>query len=215
MSRILLNPEDVEGGSASRDEVVTVSRREWEDLVARAGVGADPSADAVPVAAAPAARERIEALSREREEAHDRELAVRDRKVADWERAFKTALKEKELAAALAGRPLVPGAASQLIKLLRDEFDVFDDDGEFRVAARDGRPVSKAVGEMLAAPEFGHFCRPSSRGGTAVQGTNRPLAGAGGPPPPRTLGEAAVYRWREASAVRAGDPSAPIGLRRR
>src|SRR3954470_11845632 len=94
-----------------------------------------------------AARADFDALLKAREAAHAREIAAFESKAAEWERAFKSALRDRELATALAGRPLVPGAVPQLIKLWRDEFDVHEDRGEFKVSARDGRGVGQAVAE--------------------------------------------------------------------
>ena len=144
----------------------------------------------------------------------DVEASSRARRVEELERGFKAAVLDRELATALAGRSLVPGAAAQLIKLWRDDFDVYEEGGEYRVAARDGRPVAKAVAERLADAEYAHFSPPSSRGGAGVRGSGR-TAVSGAPASPRTLGEAALQRWREAALVRTDPSSAPIGLRRR
>lgn len=144
-------------------------------------------------------RARWEAILRDTESDHARELADRERKAAEWESAFKSALRERELATQLAGRPLLPGAASQLIKLWRDEFEVVADSGSHHVRSRDGRTVEQAVGEWLSAPEYAHFRQPMTRGGTSARGSNP--AGAPGrsaaASPPKTLGEAVLQRWRE------------------
>ncbi len=142
-----------------------------------------------------------------------REVADREKQIQEREAAYRSAVRDRELAVALAGRPLVPGATSQLLKLWREELDVFEEDGRCRVASRDGRSVAQAVGDWLSSPEYAHFCQPPSRGGTAVPGANRP-ATAGAAAIPRTLGEALLRRWQESSA--RPDPStAPVGLGRR
>ena len=143
-----------------------------------------------------------------------KEIADRERQSSEWERAFKSALRDREIATALAGKPLVSGAAAQLITLWRDEFSVCEERGEFRVRARDGRPITQAVTEMLDSAEYSHFRQPSSRGGTAQRGAS---IGRGSPPvapSPRNLGEAVIMQWRETMS-RSDDGSAPIGLRRR
>ena len=203
--RILPNPDaGQDGGSSAFDvDLVSISRAELDAL--RALAGASPLVEG---------RDEAAESGRAREAAHAREIADRDRKVSEWEAAFRTALRDRELATALVDRPLVSGAAPQLIRLWREEFDVFEDGGEFKVSDRQGRPVGRAVAERLASPEYAHFCRPSSRGGTASPATIRPAARTDAPPAPKTLGEAALARWHEA-ATRSQPPSAPVGLGRR
>lgn len=165
-----------------------------------------------------ALRRDFEAVLREQQASHREVVSKLEARAESLQRAYKAAIKERELAAALAGRPLVAGGAAQLIKLLRDEVDVVEEDGQFRVVTRDGKPLARAMGDWLASEEYAHFCRPAARVGTAVPGTgiNR---GSGAspsvaPPVPRTLGEATVERWREASTQAPGG-SRPIGLHRR
>ncbi len=177
-------PGDPGPSGPSADEMVTISRSELEALRARAG--------------SPAGRPE--------------EAAEADRRLAELEKAYRGAVLDRELATALAGRPLVPGAAAQLIKLWREDFDVYESDGSLRAVSREGKPLAKAVAERLAEPEFAHFRAPSSRGGAAARGANRPP----GPEPigAKTLGEAALIRWREAASGPTGAAQA-IGLRRR
>ncbi|QDV38274.1 hypothetical protein [Tautonia plasticadhaerens] len=203
--RILLNPDQGEGGEPAGDEMVSISASELEALRLASGGAARPSD------AAAEAEDRL----REAERRHDEELSRLAKKAERWEGAFKAALKEKELAAALAGRPLVPGAAAQLIKLWREELSVVDEADGPRVAARDGRPVAEAVASWLSGPEYAHFSRAGSRGGTAPPGDSRSSATGPQPSPPRTLGEAVLDRWREAAQAARRDPAAPIGLGRR
>jgi hypothetical protein len=157
-------------------------------------------------------RTRFESLLREREAAHAREITEKERKAAEWERSYKAALRDLELATALAGRPLVPGAASQLIKLWRDDFDVYEEQGVLKVASRDGRAIVQAVAERLAGSEYAHFCQPTSRGGTAQSGPTRTANAGPAVSVPRTLGEAAILRWREGADRQAEGTGAPIGL---
>jgi hypothetical protein len=141
------------------------------------------------------------------------EIETRDRRLAELERTCKAAVRDRELASSLADRSLVPGAAAQLIKLWRDEFDVFYKENDYHVASRDGRTVAQAVTEWLGSPDYSHFCLPTSRGGTGARDASRP-ANHATPGSPRNLGEAIVTRWREESASRTDNLLKPIGLRR-
>ncbi len=141
-------------------------------------------------------------------------LAEESRKAQEWERACKAAIRDRELVTALVGKALVPGAADQLMKLWRDDFEVVDEVGTTRVVARDGRGLGTVVSERLASSEYAHYCQPTSRGGTAPGGTNRPASPGPAPTAPQTLGEVAIRRWLEAAA-KPGDISSPIGLNRR
>lgn len=187
---------------AEAEELITISRWELEALRALASGSQRPIAEAEPPAEAPPPPPSPPSPS------------PRDERAADLERAYREAVRDRDLATALAGRPLVPGAAAQLIKLWRDDFDAYESDGEVKVAARDGRSVAKAVAERLDEPEYAHFRPATSRGGVAAKGSGR-MQTPGTPTVPRTLGEAALLQWREGAAGRADPASGPIGLRRR
>jgi len=210
LCQILRSLDANPGGGPLSDEFVMVSRAELDELKARAD-GAQPRG---PAPDDPASEPEEPGESSESREAEfSREIASRDRKANDRERAYKAALRDRELATALAGKPLVAGAAAQLIQLWRDDFEVVDEDGEIRILARDGCDVGAAVAARLAGPEFAHFCLPSSRGGTGARGQNRSATPAPPPAAPRTLGEAVVMQWRE--AARSQGPPAPAGWGRR
>ncbi len=177
------------------DEVVTIGRAELEELRALAQSTARPGRAAELVA--DAAR---------REEGLARELAAHDRKVADLESAYRKALRDRELATALAGKPLVAGAATQLIRLWRDDLDVYEESGEYRVAARDGRAVAQWVADRLGNPDYAHFCLPPSRGGSGAKGLSQSGGPAAAPRPPRRSA-------RQSSRSGANRP--PAGPRRR
>lgn len=191
-SRILrapdFNPEA--GGGSPADDLVTISRAELDELRSRASRRSEEAAGAEGA----------------REAAHSREIAAKDHKAAELERAYKAALLDRELATALVGKPLVPGAATQLIRLWRDEFEAVDEGGSIRVLARDGRGVDQAVADHLSGPDFAHFCLPSSRGGTGAKGQSHSATPAPPPASPQTLGEAVLSRWREAAARAPGSP---------
>ncbi len=197
--QILRSPDPEPGGGPPNDDLVTISKAELDELRAKVAGGGVESAEAL----------------RSSEVAHARELDARDRKASELERAYKSALRDRELATALVGKPLVPGAASQLIKLWRDDFEVVDEGGSIRILAKDGRDVDQAVIDRLAGPDFAHFCLPSSRGGTGARGQNRSASPGPQPAGPRTLGEAVVMQWREAQARSQGGPASAGWGRRR
>ena len=202
------SPEDGASEGVNPDDLVTISRWELDALRAKT------SAPVVAPLAGALMESAVEPVLSPQVTIVGTEESARSRRVEELERGFKSAVLDRELATALAGRPLVPGAAAQLIKLWRDEFDVYEEGGTFRVVARDGQPVAKAVAERLADAAYAHFSPPTSRGGAAARGTGRTSV-SGVPTAPRTLGEAALQRWREAASVRADPSSGPIGLRRR
>ena len=199
-------PDQIEAESLMADDVVTISRGELESLRARAsgsvpaeGVGRH-SGDSKPSTSL----ERIK----------DEEASARDKRLTELEVVCKSAVRERELATVLAGRALVGGAAAQLIKLWSEEFDVYEEQGRFKVTSRDGRAVSQVVNEWLASPEYSHFCLPTSRGGTGAKDASRPVGGSGAKGAPKTLGEAIVMKWREEAAAQPNNLLKPIGLRR-
>jgi hypothetical protein len=204
----VLATQDAESGASPSAEFVTITRAELEILRQLAA-----GATAAPSAGGPSPERPAEAGARGLESQLAKELAARDRKISELEEAYRGSVRDRELAAALAGRALVAGAAAQLIKLWRDEFDAYEEGGRYKVASRDGRSVAQAVKGWLDSPEFAHFCLPTSRGGTAVRDANR----AAGPLPataPLNLGEAAVQRWREQAAAQPANLLKPIGLKR-
>ena len=190
-------------GGAAADEVVTISRAELDELRARASGVAGTTAQL------DNARAEWSATLKARDAEYSREVADNERKSSALERAYKSAVLDRELATALVGKPLVPGAAAQLIRLWRDAFEVIDDDGTIRVVSLEGRSVDRAVADRLAGPEFAHFCLPASRGGTGSRGQNRSATPPAAPPSPRTLGEAVIHQWREWTSrdpVSSGSP---------
>jgi hypothetical protein len=184
------------------DEVVTISRAELEELrsLARASRSIESAGDAA-----------------RREESLARELAARDRRVADLESSYRKALRDRELATALAGKPLVAGAAGQLIALWRDDFDVYEESGEYKVAARDGRAVAQWVADRLKGDDHAHFCLPSSRGGSGAKGLSQSGASGGAAPvaAAKTLGEAVISQWRESAGARVAPTTGLAGWGRR
>ena len=191
---------------APDDEVVTISRAELESLQARAS-SLDSSEQLNMVHADTTSRTAIERMK-------DDEVLSRERRLAELETVCKSAVRERELATLLAGKALVGGGAAQLIKLWSGEFDVYEEQGRFKVSSRDGRDVSQVVNEWLASPEYSHFCLPTSRGGTGSKDASRPAGVTTSKAVPKTLGEAIVMKWREESAAQPNNLLKPIGLRR-
>ena len=199
-------PDLIDVESLMANDVVTISRDELESLRARAsgfvsaeGIGL-PSADS--------------RLSTPLERMKEEEAYAREKRLIELEGVCKSAVRERELAAVLAGKALVGGAAAQLIKLWSEDFDVYEEQGRFKVTSRDGRAVSQVVNEWLASPEYSHFCLPTSRGGTGAKDASRPVSGSGAKGAPKTLGEAIVMKWREEAAAQPNNLLKPIGLRR-
>jgi hypothetical protein len=186
------------------NEVVTISRAELDELRALASSASRPARAVEPAAD----------LAR-REEGLTRELAARDRRVADLESAYRKALRDRELATALAGKPLVAGAAIQLIRLWRDDLDVYEESGEYKVAARDGRAVAQWVAERLDSPDYAHFRLPTSRGGSGSKGLSQSGCPGGPAPAAKTLGEAVISQWRESAADRSAPTNGLTGWGRR
>jgi len=104
-----------------------------------------------------------------------------------------------------------PGRLGNLIKLWSDDFDVYEESGEYKVVSRDGRPVSQLGRERLGGPEFAHFCLPSSRGGSGARGLSQSGAAARVTPATLTLGEAIISQWRESPAASVIPTPGPAG----
>jgi hypothetical protein len=203
-------PNDQQTAETSDDQLVTISRWELETLRKQAALAlteSSPDLDLDAPSHPEIERRPVAADQRSK-------LDVTSSRTAELERAYKGAIRDRELATTLANHPLLPGAVGQLIKLLRDDFDVIDDDGTLRVVSRDGRSVTKAIDEKLDESEFAHFQPAVSRGGTAARGAGR-TTGQDRGSYPRNLGEAALQRWRESALERTDPSTRPIGLRRR
>jgi hypothetical protein len=208
---ILRSPDVEPSGGSPVGEFVSISRAELDELKANAdGVSLSRIDPGGPLST----RQEFTEEWAAREAAHTREIRDRDQRAAELARAYKAVLLDRELATALAGKPLVPGAAAQLIKLWRDDFEVVDENGEIQVLTKDGLRVDQAVLDRLNGPDFAHFCLPSSRGGTGAKGQNRSASVAPGPASPKTLGEAVLLQWRESASRSQASPS-PSGWGRR
>jgi hypothetical protein len=115
-------------GSACSAELVTISRAELEALLARADAPS-PIDEAKPsrtigITDTPTSYlpEATETDGQDHTAHFADEMSERNRRLTELERVCKLAVCERDLATVLAGRSLVLGAASQLIKLWRDDF---------------------------------------------------------------------------------------------
>ena len=78
----------------------------------------------------------------------------------ELDQACKDALRDREIATALSGRPLVPGAAAQLLKLWRDRFVVVEGESEYKVTTEYGHTPGTILPEWLKLPKYAHFLIP-------------------------------------------------------
>jgi hypothetical protein len=234
---MILSPDGGEGNGPSPEDLVTMTRAELDALLVRSAAEAPDSADEDRSSVATLGlevRDQVESdrtldpsmtirrNSRsdsggqpdDREAFLAQEIASRDQKVAELDQVCRAAIRDRTLAVALCGLPLVPGAATQLIKLWRDDFDVYEENGEYRISARDGRTVEQTVSDWLTRTEYAHFCLPSSRGGAGPKEGHRPATPGATDRAPRNLGESIVMQWRKDATARTSDPAKPIGLGR-
>ena len=107
-------------------------------------------------------------------EAHDREMAAERGKLAETDRRSRTAFRDRELALALSGKPLVEGAAPQLMKLMRDAVEAHPEGDGYSVRTTDFINVNDYVARELAKPEYAHFLRATTTGGTGSSGGAKP-----------------------------------------
>ncbi len=135
------------------------------------------------------------------------------------ERAKRYAL-DIEVSRALTAYNLVPGGSEQLSHLWCNQF-VVDAQGEsFAVRTPTFQSVGDFVSQQLARPEYAHFLRASTQGGTAtgqtIQAAQTPPAGPTTTPQPRNMGEAVILHMQGVQKVQ-GDARAnmnlPMGLK--
>jgi hypothetical protein len=130
-----------------------------------------------------------------------RELLAREQTIDELRSIFRSTLRDRELITAIAKKKLVDGATEQLLRLWRDDFDVSEASGKYRVTSRDGLTVEEAINERLKLAEYSHFCAPSSLGGVASRGVSQ-SDGETTPIMARTLGDTIINQWRDASVSR-------------
>jgi hypothetical protein len=167
--------------------------------------------------------EAEKALQETRKDAERQLHAERTQSAANKARAERYAL-DNELTRVLAEKPLNPGAAVQLVQLLRGNFSVEPQGETFAVRTPAGQSVADFVAAQLAHADYAHFIRSGNQGGTGGttgghQSTPTPPANTGTTPVvPNTLSEAVILHYQGIEAKRPTDSridlSQPMGLRR-
>lgn len=159
------------------------------------------------------------ALRMLREQSEQTLGAERQRLVQVEERAKRYAL-DGEISRALATQNLVQGGAEQLSQLWRSQFVVDTQGDSFAVRTPTFQSVGEFVSQQLARPEYAHFVRASTQGGTAtgqtIQAAQTPPAGPTPAPQPRNMGEAVILHMQglqKAQGDARANLSLPMGLR--
>lgn len=134
-------------------------QREEEDKQKRASLRADEQRKL-------AERGQIEELVKR----YTEEVENERKKTEEVVRRHKHGERTRELALALSGQQLVPGAAKQLTKLWQDEFDVVEAGDGYRVVSKDLKSPADWVREKLASEEYAHFVKAEARGGGGSTG---------------------------------------------
>lgn len=153
-------------------------------------------------------------------EQSDQTLSAERQRLAQIEDRAKRYALEGEVSHALAGHSLVPGGAEQLSQLWRTQFVVDAQGDSFAVRTPTFQSVGEYVSQQLARPEYAHFLRASSQGGTAmgqtVQAAQTPPANLAPAPQPRNMGEAVILHMQglqKAQGDARANLSLPMGLR--
>lgn len=168
-------------------------------------------------------QEGLQALRKQK----DDELAAANAKLVETESAARQYAKTSDLSRALADQPLVPGALPQLMTLFGGQLNVALENGTYAVRTPTMQTTDSFVKEMLGKPEFAHFVRPGSTGGTAgtTGGHHMPPTPSGQPTPeqpPVNMGIAAIMdtlsAMKEKQNFNAGipdnlNPRAAFGLK--
>jgi len=160
-----------------------------------------------------------EALRMLRDQSDQAISAERQRFSQIEERAKRYAL-DIEVSRALTTYNLVPGGSEQLAHLWRSQFVVEAQGESFSVRTPTYQSVGEFVSQQLARPEYAHFLRASTQGGTATgqttQSAQTPPAGPTPAPQPRNMGEAVILHMQSAQKAQ-GDARAnmnlPMGLK--
>lgn len=127
----------------------------------------------------------------------DDEIARKENINVELTNRTKKSVLAKELATALSGHTLVPGASGQLGKLWSDEFEVKPDGDEWRVETRDRKSPAEFVREKLASDEWAHFVKAEARGGAGGGGGEASKTNQDKPTPPKPGSlEHNVAQWK-------------------
>jgi hypothetical protein len=153
-------------------------------------------------------------------EQSEQTLSAERQKFAQVEERAKRYALDGEVSRTLAAHNLVPGGAEQLAHLWRSQF-VVDAQGEsFAVRTPTFQSVGEFVSQQLARPEYAHFLRASTQGGTATgqttQAAQTPPAGPIPGPQPRNMGEAVILHMQgiqKAQGDARANMNLPMGLK--
>jgi hypothetical protein len=154
-------------------------------------------------------------------EQKDAELSTERGRLAQTEERAKRYALDGELSRALASANLVSAAAvHQLAGLFRSEFQVHAEGEGFVVRTPTFQSVGQFIAEKLASPDYAHFVRAGTTGGSGGAGSQAaPTQPAQTPPPaaPANLGEAVILHMQGMQKAQ-GDPqqamALPFGLKR-
>jgi hypothetical protein len=181
----------------------------------------DAASQAELVAALAKKGEVDNALALLRSQSDDALKAERGQRAATEERAKRYAL-DGEVARVLASLPLVPGAAAQLTRLFRPEFNVVAAGDTFVVQTPTLQTVEAFVAAQLAMPEYAHFVRAQNpaggTGGVTPATQSAPSVPGTAVEAPKTLSDAVLLSMQQragSSGIGDGrtDPRAGFGLR--
>jgi hypothetical protein len=154
------------------------------------------------------------ALRMLREQSEHTLSAERQKLTLVEERAKRYAL-DGELSRALAAHNLVQGGTEQLAHLWRNQFVVEAQGESFAVRTPTFQTTGEFVAQQLARPEYAHFLRASTQGGTAtgqmIQATQTPSANPAPATQPRNMGEAVILHMQGIQKAQ-GDARANMGL---
>jgi hypothetical protein len=162
-----------------------------------------------------------EALKTIQTQSEQRLKAETDARLRTEDRAKRYAL-DNELSRALSSHPLLPGTNEQLTAILRTQLQVQPEGEGYVVRTPDYVSCSDFIGRTLAKPEYAHFLRPTTGGGTAgsgaAQSTPTPPANTPPSPEPKNFSEALILQFqadRQKSQAQpaALDPRQGFGLK--
>jgi hypothetical protein len=172
-----------------------------------------------------AQRGEVEKALRETREDAERRVNAERAQRDTIERQAKRYAVDGELNRILASQSnLVPNAAEQLVQLWRNQFQAEPQGETFVVRTPSAQSPGDFIAAQLALPQYAHFQRPASQGGTgggpgAQQSGPTPAANPAAAPVPKTLGEAVILHMQAIEKAKPSDTrldmSSSMGLRRK
>jgi hypothetical protein len=166
-------------------------------------------------------RDEAEAIKRGEYEkllsSRDADLAKAHEKARDAEDRAKRTTRDRELALALAGQNLRPGAAKHLTKLLSDDLEaVPDSDGGYTVRSKDRRSVADFITDTLKQPDYDAFVSSTARTGVTPGGGTHSAPTPETPTTPampKNLGEAIMGAYTAVRSAPDNSTSSPRGFK--